>query len=221
MNSDNNACVNLPNISLLINKKLFIIIKCPLQGFCRGVSNTEICKSVGKFPNDQLQDCRGFTACNENTKGGFYNYDLGCPANYVFNHFDHQCRNSSVYQCFPEYNCTSIGNFDYPSNKECTSYIACVTGLTTIVTARLIDCAPDTIFNPNVGKCVDPSEYNCPRDLSDTSFTNGDSTTEMFFIYNNTSGKEFTSRNSTSAASCASFQIVVLSLLTIYRILLI
>lgn len=164
---------------------MLTIVKFILQGLCRGVSKAADCDRTGKYPNDELPNCRGFTTCTPIGMSNFYKYNLPCPETFIFNHFDNQCSNATGYRCFTDYNCTTIGNFEYLGSENCTSYLACVQGLTNVVTARLIDCTLDKVFNPDVGYCVARAEYTCPHGIISTTTSTVDIGTEMFFIYNN------------------------------------
>lgn len=200
---------------------MLILVKIILQGLCRGVSKAADCKRAGKFPNDDLSNCRGFTTCTPIGTGIFYSYNLQCPANFTFNHIDKQCSNATGYRCFSDYNCTIGGNFDYSNNENCTSYVACVKGLSSIVTARLIDCPLGQLFSPAVGQCVAYEEYICLRNIISTT-TTVDPGTEMFFIYNNNvsvtevSREEFPVNASSSTILRISFRTFLLPLLTAY-----
>lgn len=166
-----------------------------------------------------MPHCRGFTTCTPIGTGIFYSYNLLCPASFIFNHFDKQCSNATGYKCFPDYNCTTVGNFDYQDNENCTSYIACVKGLSNFVTPRLITCSQGKIFSPDVRNCVPNMEYDCPRNIISTATDMG---TEMFFIHNTNvsvtqvSSEEVPFVSSSSAFLNVSFYIFFLYVLTAY-----
>ncbi|XP_049865665.1 uncharacterized protein LOC126366556 [Pectinophora gossypiella] len=129
-----------------------------LSGLCHSVSSE--CTARGRFPNDIVEDCRGYTTCIA-TATSFYQYDLACPPNFIFNHFDNQCTNATGYQCLPKYNCTELGTFPNTESTDCSSYIVCIQGLSGL-TARLVNCPEDKIFNPIVESCLNTSLYMCP-----------------------------------------------------------
>lgn len=112
------------------------------------------CTGPGKFPNDQLGSCQGFTMCLIAGAGNFAQLNLTCPPGFIYNHVHSQCTNVTGYQCEPDYNCTNIGNFPNPFSDDCFSYIACVEGVNDMITARSIECQEGQIFVPLNGSCI-------------------------------------------------------------------
>ncbi|XP_063823238.1 uncharacterized protein LOC135073127 [Ostrinia nubilalis] len=123
-------------------------------GFYQGASIARQCTAPGKYPNDHVGSCEGFTMCLIAGPGHFAQMNLTCPPGFIYNHVHSQCTNVTSYQCAPEYNCTDIGNFPNPYSDDCFSYIACVEGVNDFITARSIECLEGEIFDAVNGSCV-------------------------------------------------------------------
>ncbi|KAJ8727116.1 hypothetical protein PYW08_015513 [Mythimna loreyi] len=130
-------------------------------GLCHGVSEAIECTERGRFPNDESADCRGYTMCLLGGLTNFTQYKLMCPMGSVYSHLEKQCTNATNYKCYPNFNCTSVGNFEDPESTDCSSYVACIEGLGTIGTPRVVGCPSNTLFNPTVGVCVNDTEFTC------------------------------------------------------------
>ncbi|CAH0721552.1 unnamed protein product, partial [Brenthis ino] len=116
----------------------------------------------GRFPNNTHSDCRGYTMClGGGGATGFTNYNLLCPDQFIYSHLESQCTNVTSYQCLHEHDCTQDGDYPNPASKDCKSYIACVKDLNNIISARLISCAPDTIFSDTEKGCINETLFKC------------------------------------------------------------
>ncbi|KAF9805056.1 hypothetical protein SFRURICE_000903 [Spodoptera frugiperda] len=132
-------------------------------GLCHGVSEASDCTARGRFPNDGngAGDCRGYTICLMGGLTNFTQYKLNCPEGFVYSHLEYQCTNATNYQCYPTFNCSSVGNFAVPGSSDCSAFIACPEGLLGINTARKVSCPPHTLFNVTAGACQNSSEFSC------------------------------------------------------------
>ncbi|XP_073966453.1 uncharacterized protein [Choristoneura fumiferana] len=135
-----------------------------LIGFWRGVSEASVCTARGRFPNDNVADCKGYTMCLSGAPGVYTQYDLSCPDTFIYSHIDNQCTNITSYQCYPQYNCSSLGDFRNENDLNCTTYIACIHGLNEIATARLVECPEGTLFSSLNGTCVNSTQVVCISD---------------------------------------------------------
>lgn len=140
------------------------------------------CTTRGRFPNDETDDCRGYTMCLMGGLTNFTQYKLLCPMGSVYSHLEQQCTNATNYKCYPTYNCTSTGNFAYLEKDDCSSYVACIQGLGNLGTARLIQCPQSMLFNPEVGVCVNSTEYACIREVIVNSSSNVNSSYQLFLF---------------------------------------
>ncbi|XP_047989734.1 uncharacterized protein LOC125229017 [Leguminivora glycinivorella] len=122
------------------------------------------CSARGRFPNENVPNCQGYTMCLQGAPGVYTQLDLNCPDNFVYSHIDNQCTNVTSYQCYPEYKCVSVGNFEGSKDKKCTMYVACVQGLNQLTTARLIQCPENTLFSPEQGACVSNTTFTCENE---------------------------------------------------------
>ncbi|CAH3993064.1 unnamed protein product [Pieris brassicae] len=114
------------------------------------------CLVNGRFPNNSVADCRGFTMCLQGA-AGFMEYNLVCPENSIFSHIDSQCTNITEYSCVSNYNCTQEESI---MSKNCTDYISCIKDLKGVFSARRFECPLNTIYNGSI--CVDRDFYQCP-----------------------------------------------------------
>ncbi|XP_063530831.1 uncharacterized protein LOC134741868 [Cydia strobilella] len=133
-------------------------------GLLSDVSEAISCSARGRFPNENVPNCQGYTMCLEGAPDVYTQIDLSCPDNFVYSHVDNQCTNVTSYQCYPEYNCISVGNFKGSKDMNCTMYVACVQGLNQLATARLIQCPADTLYSPVEGVCVNSTMFTCDND---------------------------------------------------------
>ncbi|XP_028038056.1 uncharacterized protein LOC114248842 [Bombyx mandarina] len=141
------------------------LLKCVvLMGLCESVSQTSLCTARGRYPNNDVEDCRGYTMCLMGGANNFTQYRLTCPIGFVYSHKEQQCTNITSYSCHESYNCTSRGYF---ASESCTSYIACVEAINGLATARLVKCPMNTVFNPEDGLCVHVNSYKCNIKSSD------------------------------------------------------
>lgn len=92
----------------------------------------------------------------------FTQYKLKCPMGSVYSHIEEQCTNATNYKCYPDFNCTGVGNFAVPETTDCSSYVACIEGLSNVGTARFVGCPENTLFNSTAGACVNATEFTCP-----------------------------------------------------------
>lgn len=91
----------------------------------------------------------------------FTQYKLMCPMGSVYSHLDKQCTNATNYKCFPNFNCTGVGNFVVPDSTDCSSYVACIEGLGSVGTARVVRCPPNKLFDSTAGVCVNNTDFTC------------------------------------------------------------
>ena len=126
------------------------------------MSKASECTARGRFPNDETAECRGYTMCLLGGLTNFTQYKLNCPMGSVYSHIEEQCTNATNYKCYPDFNCTGVGNFAVPESTDCTSYVACIEGLSNVGTARLVGCPSNTLFNATAGVCINSTVFNCP-----------------------------------------------------------
>lgn len=62
----------------------------------------------------------------------------------------------------PSFICTSNGRFSDPESIDCKGYYLCTENTEGLFEATLNQCPSITMFCPASGKCVLPSEYDCP-----------------------------------------------------------
>lgn len=137
------------------------IISYLLQICYRSVTKASQCTDRGRYPSNEGNDCRGYIMCLIGGTTNFTQYKLTCPKGFIYSHLEQQCTNVTSYHCIPTYDCTSPGNFPNVDIKNCTSYIACVEGIDEMVTARLVQCPSNTVFNPGLETCINETEYKC------------------------------------------------------------
>lgn len=125
------------------------------------MSKATECTTRGRFPNDESADCRGYTMCLLGGLTNFTQYKLMCPMGSVYSHLEGQCTNALNYKCFPNFNCTSVGNFAVPDSSDCSSYVACIESLSSVGTARVVGCPRNTLFNSTAGLCVNDTVFSC------------------------------------------------------------
>ncbi|KAJ0179469.1 hypothetical protein K1T71_005181 [Dendrolimus kikuchii] len=128
-------------------------------GLHRTISEASECTDRGRYPSNEGSDCQGYTMCLIGGTTNFTQYNIKCPTGFIYSHLEQQCTNVTSYHCLPTYNCTNPGNLVNPDSENCTSYIACIEGISELVTARLIQCPLNTTFNPATGDCV--NDYKC------------------------------------------------------------
>ncbi|CAK1578569.1 unnamed protein product [Parnassius mnemosyne] len=141
-----------------MTRKWLFIITCLLS---QGVSKAGQCTSQGRFPN-QYDECRGFTMCISGA-AGYMEYNLTCPETFIFSHIENLCTNVTSYKCFPDYNCTAVGNFEADSTENCRAFISCVEGISGLVAPRLIECPQGTVFNLTENSCVNETLHKCNK----------------------------------------------------------
>ncbi|CAK1578570.1 unnamed protein product [Parnassius mnemosyne] len=94
---------------------------------------------------------------------GYMEYNLTCPETFIFSHIENLCTNVTSYKCFPDYNCTAVGNFEADSTENCRAFISCVEGISGLVAPRLIECPQGTVFNLTENSCVNETLHKCNK----------------------------------------------------------
>ncbi|KAJ8725151.1 hypothetical protein PYW07_016109 [Mythimna separata] len=146
-----------------MDKKYFCVVILFI-GLCHGVSKAIECTERGRFPNDESADCRGYTMCLLGGLTNFTQYKLMCPMGSVYSHLEKQCTNASNYKCLPNFNCTSVGNFEDPESSDCSSYVACIDGMGSIGTPRVLHNEILTIDHDVTLNCMRSRYFDC-RDM--------------------------------------------------------
>lgn len=104
--------------------------------------------------------------CINGGGGTFYQYNLTCPQSYLFSPLDNLC--TTTFTCLnitTPFTCQSLGAFENPVSKDCSTFIACIEGLQNMTTPRLVECGDGTVFSPLARACVNETEYVCEKPL--------------------------------------------------------
>lgn len=164
-----------------------------LQGLCHGVSKATECTARGRFPNNEADDCRGYTMCLLGGASGFTQYNLTCPLSFVYSHLEQKCTNATNYECLPSFRCNTTGKL---ISNNCSSYIACTEGINEIVTARKVECPTGEVFNPLEAACVNNTTYECTTvTITAEAVTEVPSVTETVAAHNTSYNVQVTGEN--------------------------
>lgn len=147
-----------------------------LQTLCSLKCTADTCTAVGRYPNKNVPDCRGFTICMYIGNNLLTTLETMCPENFKFDPLNRLCSNNTNFRCsdeVPDFPCADIGTFQNPKIADCRSYIACVPKLNNITAASLYDCPLENVFDPELGSCVHETTYNCTVSLKSPNAPGG------------------------------------------------